>query len=197
MSLSRKNGPCAAHGKASRKAHPAPATRHASRAPECAPSAGTKIKSACRTVESRCAITNDVRPASNRCSARWISCSVDGIHARRRLVEDQHRRDSSAAPARSRCAASRRPKASPPLTDMRVVALWQRRDEVMHATPPAPSPSISARVASGRPKRRLSRIVPLKRNVSCDTTPICSRNSRSEISATLRPSSTIFPPVAS
>ena len=38
--------------------------------------------------------------------------------------------------------------------------------------------SISSRVASGRPKAMLSPIVPLNRNASCGTIPICERSER-------------------
>ena len=97
------------------------------------------------------------------------------VDAGGRFIEHQHRRIFQERPRDGDALLLAHGKLHAALADMRVVAFRQTRRRTRARRPRAPSPRFPRRVASGRPKRRLSRIVPLKRNVSCETTPICSR----------------------
>ena len=57
--------------------------------------------------------------------------------------------------------------------------------------------STSSGVASGRPKAMFSPIVPLNRNASCGTTPICERSDRTATSRRSWPSTSTRPSVGS
>jgi hypothetical protein len=85
------------------------------------------MRSAPSTVDSRCAITNVVRPRMSRSSASCTSASTLAVQRARGLVEDQHARvleqragDRDALPL----AAGERHAA---LADQRVVAVGERR----------------------------------------------------------------------
>ena len=57
-----------------------------------APCSMTRIESASRMVDSRCAMTNDVRPCAQRVHRLLDEHLGAGVHRRRRLVEDEDRR---------------------------------------------------------------------------------------------------------
>ncbi len=111
----------------SRRARAAP---HACRSRRSAPSRMTTMRSACSTVDRRCAMTSVVRPRMRRVKRGLNAALGLGVERRSRLVEDQHRRvleqrtrdrDALALAAREQRAA---------LADPRVEAVRQRRGEL-------------------------------------------------------------------
>ena len=95
------------------------------------PSSSTRIRSASTIVESRCAITSAVRPASASASARWIAQLGLGVEVRRGFVEDHDRRvlQQHACDREPLLLAARQPVAA--LAHDRVVPVGKRRDQVV------------------------------------------------------------------
>ena len=142
------------------------------------PSSSTWMRSASRTVDSRWAMTSVVRSRADvleRALDRGLGLVVDG---RGGLVEHQDRRVAQDRPG------DRQPLALParellaPLADDRVVALGERRDEVVRLGEAGGLLDRLGRRASGR-RRRCSRArVPSNRNTSWLTQPIAPRSDR-------------------
>ena len=114
------------------------------------PSSSTRIWSAARIVDSRWAITSDVRPASASASAACTSASFSRVEVAGGLVEDHDGTGPSAASGRWPAAASRHPTAGSPARPRRcrsprggaAMTSWIRA--ARHAA------SSSSSVASGR-----------------------------------------------
>ena len=79
-------------GRARRTGRPRRAARRACRARRPGPPSMTRIWSASRMVDSRCAMTSEVRPASAVFSARCTATSDSRVQVRGGLVEHDHRR---------------------------------------------------------------------------------------------------------
>ena len=90
----------------------APAARRARPISTTRPRSSTMIASARRTVDSRCAMTNDVRLRISVRAARPAPAARTRRRATRSLRRGSGSANSSAAPARSRAAAAARPTAS-------------------------------------------------------------------------------------
>jgi hypothetical protein len=161
-----------------------------------APFSITRIRSASRIVDSRWAITNDVRPVRRVFIARWISTSV---RVSTELVASSRiRMLGSARNARAiviSCfspADTLEPSSSITVSmpSGRVLTKW------FTCAAAAASATVSG-VGWSAPYAMLSKMVPPNSQVSCSTMPMCSRSSSRGIEAMSTPSRVIRPDVTS
>ena len=119
------------------------------------------------------------------------------VDVRGRLVEHEDPRvgDQRARERDELALAGRELDAA--LADLGVVAVLERRDEVVRADRARPPPRSRRASRRARPNARLSRIVPLNRNASCGTIPICARSERAWTSRRSCPSTRTRPSVGS
>ena len=97
-----------------------------------------------------------------------------GVDAGRRLVEDEDR--GSAKSARAKEMSCRWPRESPLPRSLTTVSYPSGSFSMNgRRRPPGTPRRTCSIVASGRPKRMLSAMVPENRKVSCRTMPICDR----------------------
>src|SRR5664279_2403314 len=94
------------------------------------PRSNTRIRSRLRTVDSRCAITIEVRPFISRSIACWISAS----DSESRLEVASSRIRTGASARKARASATRQLDAA--LAHQRAVALGQAQDELMRIGQP-------------------------------------------------------------
>ena len=123
----------------------------------------TRMRSASITLDRRCARISVVRPCISRSSACWITASFsasteDSASSSTRIGAS--RSSARAMAMRWRWPPERRDAA---LADHRLVALRQRHDEVVGVGGAGGGARARPRVASGRPRRRLSSTVPWNR----------------------------------
>ena len=147
----------------------------------------TTIWSASRTVESRWAIAIVVRPSASRSSASCTARSVSRVERARRLVEHEDRRVAQDRRARSRSAASRRPRSGSRARRRRCRSPPAATRSGRGSARPAPPPRSPRRSRPGFAKRRFSRTVAWKRYVSCETTPTASASDAKVRSRTSMP----------
>jgi len=150
------------------------------------------MRVALRIVESRCAMTNVVRPAMAASSARFTFASVAASSAE--VASSRMRMGGALSSAR---AMDRRWR-SPPDSDRPRSATtvssplgWRMMTSVAWARASAAATSRS--VASGRPTRTFSRIVRAKSIGSWNTMPMFRRSDSSVIARTSTPSMSTRP----
>ena len=116
----------------------------------------TSTRSAISTVDSRWAMMIAVRRGQDRPQRTLDQPLGRYVEARRRLVEDQHRRVGEEGPGERHqlALAGRQPPA--PVGDVGVVPVRQRDDEVVGADGLGRLDDLVTRSRSGRPKRMLS-----------------------------------------
>ena len=182
---------------ARRRRRAAPAARRAGPSRRCGPRSSTTIASARRTVDSRCAITNDVRLrirlASASCTSRSDSASSAEVASSRIRIGEFL---SSARAIASRCRwppDSRWPRS--PMT--RLVAVGQRGDELVRVRRARRRLDAPRGRAPARRTRCCAAMVSSNSTVSCVTMPICARSDASVTSRMSRPSIRMAPPVTS
>ena len=129
-------------------------------------------------LDRREAVGDDDRGAAGQQAPQAVldpALGVD-VDVRGRLVEDQDPRvgDQRAGERDELALAGRELHAA--LADRRVVAVLEARDELVGADGVGGRRGPPRRVASGRPNAMFSPIVPLNRNASCGTIPICERS---------------------
>ena len=175
-----------ASGRGPRSVPRAPATDRACPTPRCDRRRRPGSDRRLRMVDSRCAITSDVRPVSavsQRVLDRGLRLAVE---VRGRLVEDDDARPLEQHPGDRQplLLAARHPVAA--VADHGVEAFGERRHEPRSGRPPSRSTS-SPSVASGRARARLARMVSWNRCASWLTTPIASRRESSVTPRTSTP----------
>ena len=195
--VGRRHRRCQRRGSASRRA--ARTGRRGRAVPRacpdrrCGPRRRRRSRSAALTVARRCATTSVVRPARSRssasCTARSLAASRLAVASSRieelRVADQRPRdRDALALPAR---------EARPALADLARVARAAARRCAHGSTRRAPRPRRRRRVAPGAPAGCSRRSVVWKRNGSCVTTAVASRNEARRNDASGRPSTVIRP----
>ena len=151
----------------------------------CPPST-TRIWSAARTVDSRWAMTSDVRPASAVASARWIAASDS--ESRCAVASSSTTTDGALSSSRARARRCFSPPENRCPRSPAIVSNPSGSDEISSQIRAAWQASISSfSVADGRAYARLARIVSWNRYGSCGTTPTSERSDSSVRSRTSCP----------
>ena len=189
--------PAAAARRVSHTPRPAPAARRACRARRCGRVSSTRMASARRTVDSRCAITSDVRLSisveSASCTSISDSVSSDEV-ASSRIRIGALRRIARAIASRCRCPPERRWPRSPIIG---LVAAVELHDELVGVRRARRRLDLLLRAPRDARRRCWPRRVSSKSTVSCVTIAICARSDASVTSRTSTPSMRMAPPVTS
>ena len=171
VSARRRRPGAPSRGTAARRRRPPRAARRGCPARRSRPRSSTTIRPASRIVESRCAITIAVRPASSR--RRPCSISRLGVHVdvRGRLVEDQDARVGGRRARERHQLALAGGQVAAALADLGVVAVGQPLDELVRADGRGRRLHVRLGRAGPRRTRCCRATVPENRKPSCGTMP--------------------------